>query len=122
MTHLARTGMAATAGNPGFGPAQWSIIIAALIAALVAVAGYALTQAWTRREQRAKAFADALAAVEEDLEAPYPVRRRPRATPEVRAALTAALRHLQAPIALHRASLPFVSPPRGPAYCPLLSA
>ncbi len=69
--------MAATAGNPGFGPAQWSIIIAALIAALVAVAGYALTQAWTRREQRAKAFADALAAVEEYLEAPYRVRRRP---------------------------------------------
>src|SRR5258708_5637498 len=30
MTHLARTGMAATAGNPRFGPAHWSIIFAPL--------------------------------------------------------------------------------------------
>src|SRR5258708_10036458 len=103
MTHLARTGMAATAGNPGFGPAQWSIIIAALIAALVAVAGYALTQAWTRREQRAQAFADAPAAGEEYLEGPYPVRRRPRATPEGRSALTAPLRDLQTRVPLPRA-------------------
>src|SRR5258707_11695030 len=122
MTPLARTGMAAPAGNPGFGPAQWSIIIAALIAALVAVAGYALTQAWTRREQRAKAFADALAAVEEYLEAPYRVRRRPGATPEVRAALTAALSDLQARIALHGAWLHVVAPAVGQAYDALVSA
>jgi hypothetical protein len=56
-------------------------IIAALIAALVAVTGYMLTQAQARRERRAREFADALAAVEEYLEAPYRIRRRQAATP-----------------------------------------
>src|SRR5260370_16128695 len=101
MPHLARTGMAATAGNPGFGPAQWSIIIAALIAALVAVAGYALTQAWTRREQTAQALAPAPGAVGEELEAPNPASRPPRATPEVLAALTAPRSCPPAPNTLH---------------------
>ena len=69
-----------SAASPGFGPAQWSTIIAALIAALVAVAGYMVTQAQARRERKAKEFADALAAVEEYLEAPYRIRRRQAAT------------------------------------------
>src|SRR5260370_41596726 len=106
MTHLARTGMAATAGNPGFGPAQWSIIIAALIAALVAVAGYALTQAWTRRAQRAHAFAAPRAALAEDHEDPYPGRRRPGGPTGGRAAAPAALRDPHGPVPLHRATPP----------------
>jgi len=122
MNRLAHNGVVTSAGSPGFGPAQWSTIIAALIAALVIVAGYTLTQAWARRERRARAFADALAAIEEYLEAPYRVRRRPGATPEVRAALAAALSDLQARIALHRAWLQVEAPAVGQAYDDLVTA
>ena len=122
MIRLADTAIVTSSASPGFGPAQWSTIIAALIAALVAVTGYALTQAWARRERRAKAFADALAAVEEYLEAPYRIRRRPGATPEVRAALTEALSDLQARIAFHRAWLQVEAPAIGQAYDALVSA
>jgi hypothetical protein len=106
----------------GFGPAQWATIIAALIAALVVVAGYMLTQVQARRERRAKEFADALAAVEAYLEAPYRIRRRQAATPEAREALTSALSDLQARIALHRAWLQVESPTVGHAYDALVSA
>ena len=92
------------AASPGFGPAQWATIIAALIAALVVVAGYALTQMQARRERRAKEFADALAAIEEYLEAPYRIRRR-QPTPVAREALTTSLSDLQARIAFHLAWL-----------------
>jgi hypothetical protein len=111
-----------SAGSSGFGAAQWATIIAALIAALVVVAGYVLTQAWARRERRARAFADALAAVEEYLEAPYRIRRRPGATPEVRAALATALSDLQARIALHRGWLQVEAPAVARAYDDLVTA
>lgn len=111
-----------TASPSGFGPAQWSTIIAALIAALVAVAGYMLTQAQARRERKAKEFADALAAVAEYLEAPYRIRRRQAATPEAREALASSLSDLQARIALHRAWLQVEAPAVGQAYDALVSA
>ncbi len=122
MTGLATARIVVSIGDRGFGPAEWAVIIAALIAALVAVAGYMLTQAWARRERRAKAFADALAAVEEYLEAPYRIRRRQGSTPEVRSALTAALSDLQARIALHRAWLQVEAPAVGHAYDDLVTA
>ena len=123
MIDLAATGVVNMAASlSGFGPAQWSTIIAALIAALVVVTGYMLTQAQARRERRAKEFADALAAVEEYLEAPYRIRRRPAATPEAREALTSALSDLQARIAFHRAWLQVEAPAVGHAYEALVSA
>lgn len=122
MIRLADIGIVTRPASPGFGPAQWSTISAALIAALVAVAGYGLTQAWARRERRAKAFADALAAIEEYLEAPYRIRRRPGTTSEIRAALAAALSDLQARIAHHRAWLQVEAPAIGQAYDALVSA
>lgn len=97
-------------------------VIAALIAAVVAVAGYMLTQAQTRRERRAKEFAQALAAVEEYLEAPYRIRRRQAATPEARDALTNALSDLQARIAHHRAWLHVEAPAVAQAYDALVAA
>jgi hypothetical protein len=123
MINLAVTSVVNDAASPsGFGPAQWSTIIAAVIAALVAVTGYMLTQAQARRERRAREFADALAAVEEYLEAPYRIRRRQAATPEAREALTSALSDLQARIALHRAWLQVEAPAVGRAYEALVSA
>jgi sugar-specific transcriptional regulator TrmB len=96
--------------------------IAALIAALVAVTGYMLTQAQARRERRAREFAEALAAVEEYLEAPYRIRRRQSATPEARDALTNALSDLQARIARHRAWLYVEAPAVARAYDALVAA
>src|SRR5579875_2384947 len=123
MINLAVTSVVNDAASPsGFGPAQWSTIIAAVIAALVAVTGYMLTQAQARRERRDREFADALAAVEEYLEAPYRIRRRQAATPEAREALTSALSGLQARIALHRAWLQVEAPAVGRAYEALVSA
>ena len=122
MIHPAAGTVSGAASPAGFGPAQWATIIAALIAALVVVAGYMLTQAQARRERRAKEFADALAAVEEYLEAPYRIRRRQAATPEAREALTSALSNLQARIALHCAWLQVEAPAVGHAYEALVSA
>lgn len=122
MTPLTGIGVVATSAAPGFGSAQWSTIIAALIAALVAVTGYALTQAWARRDRRARAFADALAAVEEYLEAPYRVRRRQAPTAEVRAELAAAISDLQGRIAFHRAWLQVEAPAVSRAYDALVLA
>ena len=97
MTGQAIAHIVIVTSDNGFGPAEWATIIAAAIAAIVALAGYALTQAWARRERHARTIAGALAAVESYLEAPYRVRRRPASTPEVRAALTSSLSDLQAP-------------------------
>lgn len=97
-------------------------VVAALIAAVVAVAGYMLTQAQARRERRAKEFAQALAAVEEYLETPYRIRRRQAATPEARDALTNALSDLQARIAHHRAWLHVEAPAVAQAYDALVAA
>ena len=122
MTGLATAHIVIVTADSGFGPAEWATIIAAAIAAVVAVAGYVLTQAWTRRERRAKTFGDALAAVEDYLEAPYLIRRRQASTPEVRAALTSALNDVQARIALHRAWLQVEAPAVAEAYEALVSA
>lgn len=121
MIGLAVTGIVTSAANSAFGPAQWSMIIAALIAALVVVAGYVLTQAQARRERRAKEFAGALAAIEEYLEAPYKIRRRQAATPESRETLATTLSDLQARIALYRAWLHVEAPAVGQAYDVLVS-
>jgi hypothetical protein len=121
MTSLTGPSVMATAA-PGFGPAQWSVIIAALIAALVAVIGYVLTQTWARRDRRARAFADALVAVEEYLEAPYRVRRRQAPTADVRAQLAASLSDLQGRIAFHRGWLQVEAPAVSRAYDALVLA
>lgn len=122
MTELATAHIVVITADSSFGPAEWATIIAAAIAAVVAVAGYVRTQAWARRERRAKAFADALAAIEDYLEAPYRVRRRQAATPEARTALTSILNDLQARIALHRAWLQVEAPAVAEAYEALVSA
>lgn len=51
-------------------------IAAGLIAAVVAVVGYALQQRHARKERRTVTYSEALRAVEDYLEAPYLIRRR----------------------------------------------
>lgn len=97
-------------------------IIAAAIAAVVVVSGYWVTHARDRRERRATAFADALAAVEEYLEAPYRIRRRRAATPEVRDGLAMSLSDLQTRIARHRSWLRVEAPLVADAYDALVAA
>src|SRR5258706_9798178 len=82
MTGQAIAHIVIVTSDNGFGPAEWATIIAAAIAAIVALAGYALTQAWARRERRARTFADALAAVARDLATPSPARAAPPPPPK----------------------------------------
>lgn len=51
-------------------------VSAALIAAIIAVIGYSIQRKITRRAEQATLYADAIAAVESYLEAPYRIRRK----------------------------------------------
>jgi len=60
-------------------PISWdgiATIIAALLATVVAVAGYSIQQRIARKQRRAEVYSEALRTVEDYLEAPYLVRRR----------------------------------------------
>ena len=62
-------------------------ILGALLAAVAALTGYALTQAWNRRERRARTYAEALAAIREYQELPYRIYRRQASDAATREAL-----------------------------------
>jgi hypothetical protein len=62
-------------------------LLAAIIAGLVAVVGYIITQAANRRERKSKLYAEALSVVREYQELPYRVRRRPASDSSTRAVL-----------------------------------
>ena len=66
---------------------NWAPVVAAIIAALVAVVGYAVTQFANRQDRKAKTYAEALAAVTEYQELPYLVLRRAASDAATRAAL-----------------------------------
>lgn len=117
--------------TPTSGPAQistggldggWATVIAAGVAALVAVIGYALTQAAARRERNRRAYGEALAAVMDYLEAPYRVRRRPASDPRTRYEITSAISEIQSRIRLHAAWLAVTSPRVSRAYNDLVVA
>ncbi|MFE7729155.1 hypothetical protein ACFU5D_25585 [Streptomyces anthocyanicus] len=82
---------------------------AALIVPCIAIAGavltYVLNQRAARKERRAKTFAEALTAVEEYLEMPYRIRRRPESSAAVRQQLTDEVSGLLARMAFHQAWL-----------------
>lgn len=86
----------------------WWAQTVALIVPAIALFGiyvtYMLNQQAARRERRSKAFAEALTAVEEYLEMPYRIRRRP-AAPDVRRELTDKVSSLLARKAFHQAWL-----------------
>jgi hypothetical protein len=92
----------------GLNADNWATIIAsigaALIAALVAVVGYAIQQRAGRREQRATMYAQALQAVEDYCEGPYRVRRRDGSA-AARQLLTESLSDIKSRINFHQSWL-----------------
>jgi hypothetical protein len=60
---------------------SWAPITAALIAAIVAIVGYLVTQTQIRRDRKAREFADALAALCDYVQLPYSIYLRRLAIP-----------------------------------------
>ncbi|MFJ5179294.1 hypothetical protein ACIP68_36280 [Streptomyces griseoviridis] len=96
---------AAQATDGGWTWAQTAALIVPCIALFGAYLTYALNQRAVRRERRAKTFAEALTAVEEYLEMPYRIRRRPKSSSAVRQQLTDEVSGLLARMAFHQAWL-----------------
>ncbi len=100
--------------SPMIGQFGWdgiATIIAAVLAAAVAVCGYAIQQRMARRERRAAIYSEALRAVEDYLEAPYLVRRRDGSAAN-RQAITTHISDVQSRLAYHRALLEIHATPR----------
>lgn len=76
-----------------------AIIIAGLLAAAVAVLGYAWQQRQARAERRAVMYGEALRAVEDYAEAPYVVRRR--SGKDARAKVSAQISEIQSRLSLY---------------------
>jgi hypothetical protein len=110
--------------------ASWTAAQTAfVIAALIAVSGgvisvsitYWLNQRLARRERQAKAFAEALAAVEDYAELPYRVRRR-RDTRDARYDLAEDVSRIQSRLAYHQALLHIEAPQVADSYAILVRA
>ncbi|BBH70716.1 hypothetical protein ACTI_74010 [Actinoplanes sp. OR16] len=105
--------------------AQTAVIVVAVIAvlgsAISAAITYLLSQRAVQRERRAKAFAEALNAVEEFAELPYRVRRR-LGTPQARHDLTEEISRAQSQLAYHQALLQIEAPEVAEPYRSLVRA
>ena len=97
----------------GFGWSTAGPIIAAVtaatIAATIAVIGYSRQRRAERRAERANLYAQAIAAVEDYLEAPYRIRRKD-GTPTTRHAITSHISDVKSRISLHQALLELHAP------------
>lgn len=92
-------------------------LLGIVVVAVVTIAGYLLTQAWARRERWARSFAEALAAVEDYLELPYRVRRRPAQDDgTTRFAITSQISDVQTRLKFHSAWLRLQNPAVALAY------
>ncbi|MFI6940376.1 hypothetical protein ACIBI4_13975 [Streptomyces sp. NPDC050418] len=111
----------AAPGAAGWTWAQTTALIVPCIALFGAFASYALNQRAARRERRAKTFAEALTAVEEYLEMPYRIRRRPASSAEVRQQLTDEVSGLLARMAFHQAWLQIEASSVAGPYATLVS-
>jgi hypothetical protein len=112
------------------GTSQWDWAqTAALIVPLITLFGaiitvaitYGLNQRATRRERQAKAFAEALAAIEDYAQMPYRIRRRPD-TVEARHEISMELNQIQSRIAFQHAWIQIEAAEVGPAYDLLIHA
>jgi hypothetical protein len=105
------------------GWAQATTLIVAIItgagAVVAAAVTYGLNQRAGRREQQAKAFAEALAIIEKYANMPYRIRRRP---PEARHEISAELDKIQSQIAFQHAWLQIEAPEVAAAYDRLIRA
>jgi hypothetical protein len=88
----------------GFDSAGWATILTGIVAVVVFLLGYLLQRRQSRRDERAKMFAEALQAVEDYLEAPYLVRRRDGSA-AARMDLVRQVSSIQSRIEFHRAWL-----------------
>lgn len=79
-------------------------ILAAVIAALVVVVGYFVQQSFVRRERRARAYSEAVRAVEDYMEAPFLILRRD-GTVVTQRQITDKISDIQSRIAYHQAEL-----------------
>ncbi|PWR12622.1 hypothetical protein DKT69_23415 [Micromonospora sicca] len=115
----------AQTAQSGWTAAQTAIVIVAVIAILGGIVSasvtYTLNQSAARRERQAKAFAEALNAVEDYAEMPYRVRRR-RDTPEARYDLTDEVSKIQSRLAYHQALLQIEAPEVAASYATLVRA
>jgi hypothetical protein len=107
------------------GWAQASALIVPVItvvgAVVTVVVTYGLNQRTGRRERQAKAFAEALTAIEEYAMMPYRIRRRAD-TPEARHQISVELDKIQARIAFQHAWLQIEAPGVAVAYDQLIRA
>ena len=78
-------------------------VLAAVVTGLVAIATFRAERRLARSERLATAFAQAIQAVEDYMEAPYRIRRRPARDAQIRFALTSHVSEIQSRIAFHQA-------------------
>ncbi|MEU5523556.1 hypothetical protein ABZ759_23595 [Streptomyces sp. NPDC047860] len=102
--------------------AQTAALIVPCIALVGAFLTYVLNQRAARRERRAQTFAEALTAVEEYLEMPYRIRRRPDSSAAVRQQLTDEVSGLLARMAFHQAWLQIEASAVAGPYSSLVAA
>ncbi|MFH8564631.1 hypothetical protein [Streptomyces sp. NPDC017988] len=96
--------VSAAAQAGGWSWAQTTALTVPFVALLGVYVTYSLNQRAVRRERRSKTFAEALTAVEEYLEMPYRIRRRPDSA-DVRRELTDEVSSILARMAFHQAWL-----------------
>ncbi|MZE79720.1 hypothetical protein [Streptomyces xinghaiensis] len=89
--------------------------------ALVALAGYLLTQATARRDRETHFYARALEAIKEFEEMPYRISRRPSSDGATRSAVGGQLSDTYVEVEFYRAWLRIHSPLAGEAYSILLT-
>ncbi|WP_405434898.1 hypothetical protein [Micromonospora sp. NBC_00617] len=93
-----------------------STVIVGVIAAAAAVGGYLLSNAGSRRTERARRYAEALDVVERYRQLPYTFLRLHDGTPETRKELAEMLGETQKSLSFHRRWLTLESPELGTAY------
>ncbi len=87
----------------------WATIIAAVIGVAIIVIGFSVERRAQRKARRAEAYAGALQAVSDYLEAPYRIRRR-SGTSMDRVALTGHISEIQSRLDFYDAHLALVGP------------
>lgn len=108
--------------DSGWTWAQTAALIVPCIALIGAYLAYNFNQRAVRRERRAKTFAEALTTVEEYLEMPYRIRRRPESSSSVRQQLTDEVSGLLARMAFHQAWLQIEASAVAESYSALVAA
>ena len=106
-------------------PINWdgvSTIIAATLGAMILVVGFIIERNRQRRARRAEAYAGALQAVSDYLEAPYRIRRRSGSSAD-RVALTNHVSDIQSSLDFYKSHFALIGPAEvRAAYCRLVAA